>query len=380
MFVSEAEMQRKLSQYARKFGGFSEIVEEHDFTKGSSLEEDMIIESYDYCLQSLFETVCLTEEENISLFNKEQLKPDFLLFDPGFEKFVIVELKNQKNATREAGTELGAYANALKSHFPMIADTDVTFIVISSEWPTLLRNYIFNEIFWHKKKILCLKPKVFRDGPLSLVCLPPSVFFKKNIKTQFGPNSFSGMQYCIYAKGIHRREPIDALDMKFPQIKASFERIIRKAQQKNSHGFAFLWQDHRNGTLARYSITFVDINPFEKFHRDVVEIENRITYKLYRCISENEASGMTGSAIDSMTSGDYLLDSIASPSPEGSHSWEILKEFMLDNSQLLSFKPFGIIADLYEEHLQKYYAKHGSDMQYDDPEFGLSFTEAIIRT
>lgn len=87
MFVNEAEMQRILSEYARKFGGFSEIVEEHDFLKGVSLEEDLIIDSYDYCLESLNETVLLAEEENISLFTKEQLKPDFLLFDPGFEKF-----------------------------------------------------------------------------------------------------------------------------------------------------------------------------------------------------------------------------------------------------------------------------------------------------
>ena len=124
MFVNEAEMQRKLSEYARKFGGFSEIVEEHNFHKGASLEEDLIIDAYDYCLESLYETVLVTEEENISLFTKEQLKPDFLLFDPGFEKFVIVELKNAKNATRQAGTELGAYANAIKNHFPMIADTE----------------------------------------------------------------------------------------------------------------------------------------------------------------------------------------------------------------------------------------------------------------
>ncbi|KGD62192.1 hypothetical protein T9A_00483 [Alcanivorax jadensis T9] len=378
MFVNEAEMQRKLSEYARKFGGFSEIVEDHDFYKGTSLEEDLIIDAYDYCLESLYETVLITEEENISLFKKEQLKPDFLLFDPGFEKFVIVELKNEKNATRQAGTELGAYANAIKTHFPMIADTDVVFIVISSEWPTLLKNYLFNEIFWHKKKILCLRPILIESDFLRLECLPPNILFTNKLQTKFRSNSFSGMQYCIYGKGIHQGDPIEELDKHILQVKASFERIIRKSQQKNSHGFAFLWKDLRNGTLARYSVTFVDINPFEKFHRQTIEIENDFSEKLYRCISEWGASGMTGTAIESMRSGGYFLDSIANPAPEGAHSWEILKEFMLERSKLISFKPFGIIADLYEEHLSRVYAENGSGLQYDDPHFGLAFTEEIM--
>ena len=186
------------------------------------------------------------------------------------------------------------------------------------------------------------------------------------------------MQYCIYGKGIHQGDPIEELDKHILQVKASFERIIRKSQQKNSHGFAFLWKDLRNGTLARYSVTFVDINPFEKFHRQTIEIENDFSEKLYRCISEWGASGMTGTAIESMRSGGYFLDSIANPAPEGAHSWEILKEFMLERSKLISFKPFGIIADLYEEHLSRVYAENGSGLQYDDPHFGLAFTEEIM--
>jgi hypothetical protein len=122
----------------------------------------------------------------------------------------------------------------------------------------------------------------------------------------------------------------------------------------------------------------VDINPFEKFHRHTIEIESDFSEKLYRTINEWEASGMTGTAIESMRNGDYFLDSIANPTPEGAHSWEILKEFMLEKSKLISFKPFGIIADLYEEHLRRFYAKNGSDLQYDDPHFGLGFTEEIM--
>ena len=378
MFVNEAEMQHKLSEYARKIGGFSEIVEKHHFCKGASLEEDLIIDGYDYCLESLYETELVAEEENISLFTKEQLKPDFLLFDPGFEKFVIVELKNTKNATRQAGTELGAYANAIKTHFPMIADTDVVFIVISSVWPTLLRNYLFNEIFWHKKKILCLQPKFIGNDFLKLECLSPNILFTNKLQTKFRSNSFSGMQYCIYGKGIYQGDPIEQLDNHIFQVKASFERIIRKSQQKNSHGFAFLWKDLRNGTLARYSITLVDINPFEKFHRHTIEIESDISEKLYRCISDCEASGITGTTIESMRNGDYFLDSIANPAHEGAHSWETLKEFMLERSELISFKPFGIIADLYEEYLKRFYIENGSDLAYDDPHFGLAFTAEIM--
>jgi len=378
MFKNEQEMQVELSKYARKFGGLSELIQEHELEKGNSLEEDIIINSYKYCLESLYETVLVSEDENISMFDKEQLKPDFLLFDPGLEKFVIVELKNAKSATRQAGTELGAYSNAIKNHFPMIADSDITFIVISSVWPTLLKNYIFNEIFWRKKKVLCLQPIVEEDNSIGLECFPPDQLFNKKIKTTFNRHSFSGMQYCIYGKGINSGEVIDSLDNHIERVKSAFERIIRKSQQNNSHGFAFLWKDLREGSLARYSVTFVDINPFEKYHEDVVEIESDFHERLYRCLSEHEVTGITGTTLDSMRNGDYFLDGIANPSPESSLPWEDLKGYMIEASELIAFKSWGVIADFYEEYLASLYKESIYDYKYDDPEIGLKFTESII--
>ncbi|WP_447590682.1 hypothetical protein [Aquipseudomonas campi] len=374
MFSNEAGMQRKLSEYANRFGGFGEIVEKHEFRKGEGLERDLIVESYNYCLESLKETDLLAEEENISLFAGEQLKPDFVLFDPGYERFLIVELKNAKNATRQAGTELGAYANAIKNHAPMIADSDIVFIVISTDWPALLKNYLFNEIFWGHKKVLCLRPKFEGGLFLSLECLPPNEFFTSKQSPVFRSNSFSGMQYCIYGKS----NSVEDLDGYVFQVKASFERIVRKAQQKNSHGFAFLWKDLRCHTSARYSVTLVDINPFEKFQEGGVGVENVFAYRLYNYISKMEVSGMTGTAIDSMKSGDFFLKSIASPSPEGAYPWRVLKGFMLEASELISFKSFGVVADLYDEYLVKYYECYGPHVQYDNPCVGLSFTEEII--
>ncbi|MCA4002040.1 hypothetical protein JKP10_21320 [Vibrio vulnificus] len=379
MFKNEAEMQQRIAEYAHRFGGLSELIEEHDYEAGNSLEEDLIIESYNYCLESLYETELISENENISLFDKQILKPDFLLFDPGYEKFIIVELKNSKGPTREAGTELGAYSNVIKTHFPMIADSDIAFVVISSDWPTLLKNYLFNEIFWHKRKILCLEPVAQEGSSFRLQCLNPKALFEQNVKTTFSNKSFSGMQYCIYGSGIYSGDPIEKLDDNIFQIKASFERIIRKSQQHNSHGFAFLWKDFRKGSLARYNVTLVDINPFEKYQGSIINLENRFTEKLFNCLSEHEVSGMTGTTIDSMRSGGYFLENIASPIPEGFLPWGELKKIMLQNCELISFKSWGVVADLYDEFLCDLYLTSNVDYEYDNPGLGIKFTESIIR-
>lgn len=376
-FKNEKEMQERISQYAREFGGLRGIIKKTNFTKGKSLEEDTIIDSYKYCLSLLSETVLISEEENISLFKKEQLKPDFLLFDIGGESFVIVELKNAANATRQAGTELGAYSNALKSHFPLIADSDVIFIVISSSWPTLLKNYLFNEMFWHKRKILCLEPSI-NDEYLQLECFEPKLLINKKLNKKFNSKSFSGYQYCIYGKDIYSGGEVEDLDNNIEQIKASFEKIVRTSTQNNSHGFAFLWRDFRYQTIARYSITFVDINPFDKFYQNTVELENKFTETLNSCFQENEVTGNTNSTMASVQSGGSFLKNIANPFAEGSLPWITLKGFMLENSELISFKSWGILVDMYDEFFVEHYKSTGLDTRYDCAKMGLLFTNTII--
>lgn len=376
MFESEKEMQEAIGVHLREFSGLGDIIIPHSYIKNGDPKRDRILESYEYCWSCVRETVLISENKNISLFESEILKPDFLLFDPGMETFVVVELKNSSNPTRESGTELGAYTNAIKAHFPLISNGDVICVIISNHWPALLRNYLFSEIFWHKRNILCLQPK--STTPLELELLPPEKLLDANPPLKFNKNTFSGLQYCIYANDIYSGGEIEGLDAHLEQIKSAFERIIRKSNEINSHGFAFLWLDLREHTVARYSITYLDINPCEKFQRYEVSIPNKISQSMHTVITEWEASGVTYSTINTLSKGDYFLKDIASSMPEAPSPWRTLKKFMLSNSNLISFKAWGILADLHEEALLKEYKSHGLTTRYDCPEFGLKFISEII--
>ncbi|NWB96789.1 hypothetical protein HX870_06325 [Pseudomonas gingeri] len=378
MFENEKKMQAAIGAHARNFSGFGELIEPPRFEKNRTLEENCIIESYEYCLSCIKETVLVSEDENISLFPSECLKPDFLLYDPGMETFVIVEIKNSSKPTRESGTEIGAYTNAVKAHFPMISNGDIICVIISNHWPTLLKNYLFNEIFWHKRKILCLKPK--SDDPLELECFPPASLFNKNLNLNFHKKSFSGLQLCIYANNIYNNGEIEDLDIHLEQIKSSFERLIRKSSEINSHGFAFLWRDLRKNTAARYSITYLDINPFEKFQLHEVNIESKISNTLFNIIRDWESTGNTYSTIKALSNSDHFLDDIANPFPEGSSPWWKLKEFMLEKSNLISFRTWGIVADIYENSLLEEYKSNNNIVKYDCPSFGLKFINNLIKS
>ncbi len=376
MFRDEKEMQEAMGVHLREFSGLGDIIIPCEYEKDGDARRNRIIESYEYCWKCVRETVLVSEDKNISLFASEIIKPDFLLYDPGMETFVVVELKNSSNPTREAGTELGAYTNAIKAHFPLISNGDVICVIVSSHWPTLLRNYLFSEIFWHKRNILCLQPK--STSPLQLEHLPPEKLLNASTSLKFNKNTFSGLQNCIYANNIYSGGDIEDLDKYLEQIKSAFERIVRKSNEINSHGFAFLWRDLRAHTVARYSITYLDINPCEKFQRYEVSVPNKISESLHDVITEWETSGVTYSTINTISKGDYFLKNIAGPVPEAPSPWRTLRKFMLDHSELISFRAWGVLADLHEEALLEEYKSDGGTTKYDCPAFGLRFISSIV--
>ncbi|HIF5971470.1 TPA: hypothetical protein ACX3GO_004516 [Vibrio parahaemolyticus] len=190
------------------------------------------------------------------------------------------------------------------------------------------------------KKVLCLEP--ISKSPLKLQCYCPKKLYKSNSKLKFNERSFAGLQYCIYGKGIYNGDKLEKIDENINQINASFERIVRLANRKKSHGFAFLWKDFRECSVARYNITYVDINPFERFQGRYIFIKNKIDEIFYDNYKNNPSSGNSFSTIQSACNADKMLSSIASPTPEGSFQWPKLKKIMLENSNLLSFKSWGL--------------------------------------
>lgn len=373
MFHSEKDMQNWLSLQLQDVEGLSNLILPMRPRIGLSHSNKKILDSYKYCLRALGMTKVVCEDKDISQFPNEILRPDFLLYSIETESWVIVELKNIAGPTRQAATELSAYANAVKSYFPGISDGDVINVIISNEWPTLLKNYLFNEIYWLNRRIVCLKP-VYVGSEIKLKCIYPYEFTNNHSQKLLSPNSFSGYQLCLYGNGIYSSGSIADLERHFEQIRSSFYRIVNRSSRLHSNGFAFLWRDHRPGSVAAYSITIVDINPFENNLYETCDVKG-VAHELQSVLDEYEATGNTFSLFEIMEDGNFYLKSICNAWPEGSANWIFLKENMLESSDLLEFRCWGIVSEIYELELATAYGNRFLDIKYECPDFGLWFVE-----
>lgn len=172
LFGSESEMQQWLSGALSANDGIGDLLtsdsRELSQLNATTDAEIAVVASYSRCLESLWFNEVISEDRNISISSGDSLRPDFLLFAPETDGFVFVELKNISGPTREAGTELGAYSGEMRTALPFISDAELTHVIISPVWPTLLCHYVFHEIFWHGRNVACLQPVENTPGQIAL--------------------------------------------------------------------------------------------------------------------------------------------------------------------------------------------------------------------
>ena len=199
-FTSEAKMQDWLSKLLAEAYGIADLISDSDSLKSfspASLAEQKILESYNTCLASLYINEPISENENISIDSRDILKPDFILYAPETESVVIVELKNIAGPTRQAGTELAAYSCEIQSSIPFISDGDIVNVIISTEWPTLLKHYVFHQIFWQRKNVICLEP-FDEDGKIRLRIVDIKRLSQDNTSFKISDKHIGGYQVCLY--------------------------------------------------------------------------------------------------------------------------------------------------------------------------------------
>lgn len=83
----------------------------------------------------------------------------------------------------------------------------------------------------------------------------------------------------------------------------------------------------------------------------------------------------TFSLSEIMEDGDYYLRSICRSWPEAPSSWENLKQYMLQDSDFVEFRCWGVVAEIYESELSVEYEKGNITTKYECPDFGLEFVE-----
>ena len=344
-------MQNWFCQELEQVEGLAELVElESGWDSAVSGAAQKIQDTFRYCLKSLYINELITADKNISMVKGEGLKPDALLYAPETESIVIVELKNISNPAREAGTELSAYAAEVKSYIPFISDGDLINVVISNEWPTLLRHYLYNEIYWHGKNILCLKPKVI-ESKIRLEVLSPTELIGGDIPVTISEKHLGGYQVCLYDDGLYHDEDRDRFDKYVSQMNTALQAMAIKGNEQQNHGFAFLWKDFRNMSLAPYSITVVNFAPFQSLERFLQtsspeEFDPPPTLERFLELSSEFCPVGHGQALDNLVSnGERYLRHFSSPRREGFTYWGSLRNIMLGASELISFQSWGIFSE-----------------------------------
>lgn len=380
MFASEAAMQAWLTKEISQVDGLGDLIIPKALD-GYTGEEKRIAESYNSCIDALNYNHPISFDENISLKNGDILRPDFLLYSSESEAIILVELKNIKEPTRQAGTELSAYAAELRSYLPLLASSDIVSVIISTEWPTLLRHYVFNEITWHQRKIICLKPAK-NKGKISLEIVDPKEITEGDLSLSIGEDHLAGFHICLYDMELYNGGDLKRLNSHVQQMLTALRYIGAKGTSQGNNGFAFLWRNEYPETLAPYMLTVVNIAPFstlERFIRVAGEIKpESILGRFINICTEHDPTGHGSSLSAQADSAVEFLRSFCSPQAEGFTNWRYLKEFMLENGDLIAFQAWGFFETEYFSSLKKEYDDGNLTTAAHDPHLALRVLENLI--
>ena len=272
IFRYEKDMQEWLENALKEnYGEFYSLINNAELFENmyKNYHKNIALNSFCNSLSSLHETEMISANKNISYKKGESLKPDFVLYSYTTESLVLIELKNSSNATREAGTELGAYNYELYSYFPNMPKLDIVYVIISNEYPNLLLHHIRNMIFIQNLNVLCLKP-VKLEGKIGLEIIDFNLIDEldegliKNNKNKIPASLLQSFQICIYDDELQKgSNDFSRLDKYINLFETALNNMANMGNKLNSNGFAILWKD-RYASLAPYSISVVYMPSYEQ--------------------------------------------------------------------------------------------------------------------
>jgi len=386
IFENEPAMQKWLKgmfDQGEQLGDLVLVSDEVHNGKFSSEDQRAIQASFQYILEFAYCTEVMAADANISATKSEVLRPDFVLYAPEAQGIMVVELKNFSAATRETGTEIGAYAGEIRSQLPFIADADVMSVIISPEWPTLLRHYVVQEIYWRRRKVLCLQP-VEVDGEVRLETVDIEFLAAGNISLKAAAHYLGGYHICLYddelQAGSEDRERLTPYE---EQMRTALRVLATEGEAHGLTGFAFLWKDKWEQSLAPYMITLVNFAPFQQLdqilrRKNGWETATDFQRTMMEINAEFDPQGHTGALMAQTRAIDSILERFCRPMPEGFNSWVDLRRQMWPRvERMVAFETWGAFTPRYLDMLRGAY-KVGNGFEYSHGELGWDFVESIV--
>lgn len=288
--------------------------------------------------------------KNISLDKKDKLFPDCLLFNYETNEIIIIENKISKKTEREAITELLGYGQEIRNSLPFISDFDISYIIISTEFNTLLDHSISAQILSTESKILCLKASE-NNGQVDFDIHIP------NSWTNIGQNNLPTSSFMSYTLTLKKR---DNLDVSFTNIiQLAIDLINFDANLNKCSGFCIVWE---NGMIDHFDfgITIYTINPFV-FLPNAIDVgfninENSVLSNyIFKMVEESGIEQTSNSLFRIAERAKKLLDKYFIARWERNTSWEqdLNDEYYKLQRFPVFVESFGVIGDFI-----RYYYHH----------------------
>ncbi|EMX8445578.1 TPA: hypothetical protein ACKP9T_001578 [Pseudomonas aeruginosa] len=214
-------------------------------------------EAAEHVLNQLTLLEIISINMSISLTTGEVLRPDILCFNPESRTLVVFEIKRAAEAERQTVTELGGYEQELRNLLPFVGDYDICFVVVATEWSTLLSHAVGALNAWSGKRCLALKLALDVPGKdLSLSCYLPEAWHLTG-SPALAPEALQTINLYLIED-----EPDMDEDWPPRSVLTAMDVMARAGDRAGSHGFMMLWKDVNGMGRCVWGLTLCGIDPY----------------------------------------------------------------------------------------------------------------------
>lgn len=391
--VKEGKIQKWLE---KKYGDIKSLINNID--KFEDLNTDQIpyysldylikkkvAESSKYVYDLLDDVDLIIANKNISLDKTERLFPDLLLFSPENSTFFIIEIKRDEQAERQAITELLAYEHELKNLFPFMSNIEVCFILIASDFNTLLSHSVSSLSLWQNKKVLPLKINGIEnedENEWSLSLYLPTSWTLLSLDSFKSEHIFT-TNLVLEDKGAYtynRDLNIKEQTVNFDILMRGMELIVKEAERNNVSGFVLLSR-LTSSALANWCFTICVVNPFSFYNNLDYTSKIKDSFKTKYHGEEFFSRCTTEIANKSKK----YLEIFFRPYFENFIDWKSQKKNLKNISHPISIDFFGQIDDIVNnfvinKEVRDYYYPEINDgnLDWKDARMGLNIIDNIL--
>jgi hypothetical protein len=246
-------------------------------------------------LDKLTSAKLVTANQNISCFPDDELKPDLVLMDRDQGSFVVIELKKSHQTSRQAITELVAYAQAIEHLYP---GAHVAMVLVSPDWRPLLDYAVVSQVTAGRRQLLALEIASSDETQFSLQ-VRVDALTRDMGKRVFPSKSLPAETVTFERRAARKRKecPVEATN--------ALTSVARDGDRSGGTGFALLCRSESCDGY-QWHLTVMALDPF----RLLMDVDDEVRWNNpIAAFVRGEPSGSIGSANvqDSMQEGeDYI--------------------------------------------------------------------------